>query len=132
MSPKGTGTHAVGRRKTSVARVFLRDGEGKITVNGLTVQDYFGRETLQMVINQPLETVSALDKFDILVNVRGGGKSGQAGAVRHAISRALVKGDEELRSELKPHGFLTRDARMVERKKYGRHKARKRPQFSKR
>lgn len=132
MSPKGTGIHAIGRRKTSVARVYLRDGEGTFTVNGRTLEEYFGRETLRMVANQPLDATDKLTAFNILVNVKGGGTSGQAGAVRHAISRALCIHDEELRKVLKPHGFLTRDAREVERKKYGRHKARKRPQFSKR
>ncbi len=131
MTKAGT-TLTIGRRKTSVARVFLKAGEGKITVNGLTYDEYFGRKTSQMVLRQPLELMKVTDKFDINVNVKGGGKSGQAGAVRHAIARALVKLDPESRGEIKKAGYLTRDARAVERKKYGRHKARKRPQFSKR
>ena len=129
---KTNSTPGIGRRKTSVARVFIKAGEGNITVNGLTYEEYFGRKTSQMVVRQPLELIKAAKKFDITVNVRGGGKSGQAGAVRHAISRALVKLDPESRPEIKRAGYLTRDARAVERKKYGRHKARKRPQFSKR
>ena len=131
MTKAGT-TQTIGRRKTSVARIFLKAGEGKITVNGLSYDEYFGRKTSQMVVRQPLELMKITDKFDINVNVKGGGKSGQAGAVRHAIARALVKLDPESRGEVKKAGYLTRDARAVERKKYGRHKARKRPQFSKR
>lgn len=125
-------THTIGRRKTSVARVFLKAGEGKITVNGMEYDKYFGRETSQMVVRQPLEILEAGSKYDIQINVKGGGKSGQAGAVRHAIARALVELDPETRTTIKHAGYLTRDARAVERKKYGRHKARKRPQFSKR
>lgn len=129
---KGEGVHAVGKRKTAVARVYLKNGSGKITVNKKDVVEYFARETLQMILKQPLELTNTLEKYDILINVRGGGKSGQAGAVRHGISRALVAMEEELRSQVKKEGFLTRDDREVERKKYGKHKARKRPQFSKR
>jgi small subunit ribosomal protein S9 len=131
MTKAGT-TQTIGRRKTSVARIFLKAGDGKITVNGMTYEEYFGRKTSQMVVRQPLELIKASEKFDISVNVSGGGKSGQAGAVRHAIARALVKLDPETRGDIKKAGYLTRDARAVERKKYGRHKARKRPQFSKR
>lgn len=129
---KGNSTPGIGRRKTAVARVFVKPGEGNITVNGLSYKEYFGRETSQMVVRQPLEVIKVSDKYDIFVNVNGGGKSGQAGAVRHAIARALVKIDPESRTSIKHAGYLTRDARAVERKKYGRHKARKRPQFSKR
>ena len=129
---KKSGTHAIGRRKTAVARVFLRPGTGQITVNGRPYEDFFGRKTLQMVLRQPVEAIPAAKTFDIQVNVKGGGSSGQAGAVRHAISRALVKIDEGNKKELRTRGYLTRDARMVERKKYGRHGARRRPQFSKR
>ena len=129
---KGEGVHAVGRRKKAVARVYLREGTGTITVNRKPVTNYFSSETLQMILKQPLKLVDALAKYDILINVKGGGKSGQAGAVRHGISRALIKVEETLRGALKKQGFLTRDDRAVERKKYGRHKARKKPQFSKR
>ena len=129
---KGTGTHTIGRRKTSVARIYLRPGTGNILVNSKPFGDYFGRETLKMVVLQPLETLKLADKFDIKVNVCGGGKSGQAGATRLGIARALIALDIESRPALKKEGFLTRDAREVERKKFGRHKARKRPQFSKR
>ena len=122
----------IGRRKTAVARVFLREGEGKLVVNGLPYEEYFGREVLKMVVRRPLEIIERVDKYDIMANVKGGGKSGQAGAVRHGIARALCKLESELRSPLKKEGFLTRDAREVERKKYGKHKARKRPQYSKR
>ncbi|RME61781.1 MAG: 30S ribosomal protein S9 [Candidatus Dadabacteria bacterium] len=131
---KGKGIQATGRRKEAAARVILIEGgEGKITVNKMPFEKYFGRETLQMIVKQPLDKLE--DKgasFDFKISVKGGGKSGQAGAVRHGIARALVKYNEELRSLLKPDGFLTRDPRAVERKKYGRHKARKKPQFSKR
>ncbi len=125
-------TSAIGRRKTSVARIFAKEGEGKITVNGQPYEEYFSRKTSQMVVRQPLELIKVTEKYDININVNGGGKSGQAGAVRHAIARVLVKIDAESRPEIKKAGYLTRDARAVERKKYGRHKARKRPQFSKR
>ena len=129
---KGGGTLAIGRRKTSVARAILKSGSGKILINGLPYEEYFGRKTSQMVIRQPLEVLGSVEKWDISVNVNGGGKAGQAGAVRHAIARALIKSNPEDRKALKVEGFLTRDAREVERKKYGRHKARKRPQYSKR
>ena len=123
---------AVGRRKESVARVRLTPGTGKRIANNITMKSYLQRETLEMIIEQPLSLVGLTDKVDIKVNVRGGGLSGQAGAIRHGISRALVKYDEELKGELKKHGFLTRDSRMVERKKPGQPKARKKFQFSKR
>ncbi len=129
---KGKGIQTVGKRKTSVARIYLKEGSGGITVNGKAADEYFGRETLKMIIRQPLVAVDRLEKYDILVNVNGGGASGQAGAVKHGIARALIKAEEDLRPEVKKGGFLTRDDRAVERKKYGRHKARKRPQFSKR
>lgn len=124
--------YGTGRRKTSTARVFLRAGSGSITVNGRPLDVYFGRETSRMVVRQPLELVEAVDKFDINVNVSGGGASGQAGAIRHGITRALMDYDEELRGTLRKAGFVTRDARMVERKKVGLHKARRATQFSKR
>ena len=121
-----------GRRKKSVARVRLVPGEGKVIVNKREVETYFGLETLRVIVNQPLVLTATKDKFDVLVNVYGGGLSGQAGAIRHGISRALLKADENLRPELKKAGFLTRDPRMKERKKYGLKKARRSPQFSKR
>ncbi len=124
--------YGTGRRKSSVARVTLRPGSGDIVVNKRALDAYFGRETARMIVRQPLETVDMKDKFDIMVNVCGGGNSGQAGAIRHGISRALMKYDEELRGELRKAGFVTRDAREVERKKVGLHKARKRSQYSKR
>ncbi|PLA75063.1 30S ribosomal protein S9 [Hydrogenovibrio sp. SC-1] len=124
--------YGTGRRKSSVARVFMRAGSGKITVNGRDVADYFARETDLMVINQPLEATESVDKFDVTITVLGGGTTGQAGAVRHGISRALVVFSEENRSALRQRGLLTRDARKVERKKVGLRKARRRPQFSKR
>ncbi len=123
---------AVGRRKKSVARVRLTPGTGKRIANKITMKKHLQRETLEMIVEQPLDLVGLSDKVDINVNVNGGGLSGQAGAIRHGISRALVKYDEELKSELKKHGFLTRDPRMVERKKPGQPKARKKFQFSKR
>ena len=132
VAAKGGYQTAVGRRKSAVARVYIKNGEGTITVNRKPYKEYFGRQTLQMIVRQPLEAVEKMDKYDILVNVLGGGPSGQAGATQHGISRALLKMDETFRKELKARGFLTRDAREVERKKYGRHKARKRPQYSKR
>ena len=122
----------VGRRKSATARVFLKTGEGKFEVNGLPVDSYFGRATSQMIVRQPLALLSALEKYDIAVNVTGGGPAGQAGAVRHGIARALCQADAESRSALKKAGYLTRDPREVERKKYGHHKARRRPQYSKR
>ena len=121
-----------GRRKSSVARVYLVPGSGKITINKEDIDKYFGLETLKVVVRQPLELTGTLDKFDVLVNVKGGGYTGQAGAIRHGISRALLEVDEEYRPALKKAGFLTRDPRMKERKKYGLKKARRAPQFSKR
>ncbi|MET0027790.1 MAG: 30S ribosomal protein S9 [Candidatus Thiodiazotropha sp.] len=126
-------THnTTGRRKSSTARVFLTAGNGSITVNNRPLDEYFGRETARMVVRQPLEATETLDKVDIKVTVKGGGTTGQAGAIRHGISRALDAYDESLHTVLRRSGFLTRDARAVERKKVGLHKARKRPQFSKR
>ena len=124
--------YGTGRRKTSTARVFLRKGTGSISINGRTLQDYFGRETSRMIVMQPLELVEMTDKFDLMITVKGGGANGQAGAIRHGITRALMEYDETLRPALRKAGYVTRDARMVERKKVGLHKARKRPQFSKR
>ena len=124
--------YGTGRRKTSAARVFLSLGVGKIKINERSMEDYFGREVARMIVKQPLEVVDMIDKFDLSVTVTGGGSFGQAGAIRHGIARALVKYDENLRSSLRKAGFLTRDARQVERKKVGLHKARKRPQYSKR
>ena len=123
---------ATGRRKTSVARVFLRQGKGRITINDRTLQEYFGRETARMIVMQPFEVTQTNGGFDIDVNVNGGGSSGQAGAIRHGITRALMELNPDFRTPLKKAGFVTRDPRAVERKKYGRHKARKRPQYSKR
>lgn len=124
--------YGTGRRKTSVARVRLVPGNGEIKVNSREFSEYFQLKTLRMIVMQPLELTQTGSKFDVLINVHGGGISGQAGAVRHGISRALLRADAELRPSLKKAGFLTRDPRMVERKKYGLHKARKAPQFSKR
>jgi small subunit ribosomal protein S9 len=125
--------YGTGRRKTAKARVFLLPGKGQITVNGKSIEEYFGgRETSWMVVRQPLETVQALDRFDFKITVAGGGPSGQAGAIRHGITRALMAYDETLRPALRAAGFVTRDARAVERKKVGLHKARKAPQYSKR
>ena len=124
--------YGTGRRKTSAARVYLRIGSGLITVNGKPLDQYFGRETSRMVVRQPLELVEMADKVDISVTVEGGGSSGQAGAIRHGITRALVQYDENLKTSLRRAGYITRDAREVERKKVGLRKARKRPQFSKR
>jgi small subunit ribosomal protein S9 len=124
--------YGTGRRKNSTARVYLRPGSGEITVNDRPLDKFFGRETARMVVRQPLELTQSSDKFDIKVVVRGGGGSGQAGAIRHGISRALLDYDSEMRLSLRRAGFLTRDAREVERKKIGLHKARKRPQYSKR
>lgn len=123
---------ATGRRKSSVARVRLVPGEGKIVINGRELTNYFGLKTLELIVNQPLEITETKGKYDVLVNVIGGGISGQAGAIRHGITRALMEYDESLRSELRKAGFVTRDARQVERKKVGLRKARRRPQFSKR
>ena len=124
--------YGTGRRKTSTARVFLRSGGGDITVNQRPLDQYFGREVARMIVRQPLELVELVDKFDIKVTVEGGGSFGQAGAIRHGITRALMDYDESLRGTLRGVGFVTRDAREVERKKVGLRKARKRPQFSKR
>jgi len=124
--------YGTGRRKTSAARVFISNGSGNITVNDRPLDEYFGRETARMVVRQPLELTETLDKVDAKVTVAGGGGTGQAGAIRHGIARALLEFDPELRSPLHKAGYLTRDARKVERKKVGLHKARKRPQYSKR
>lgn len=121
-----------GRRKTSIARVFLRDGEGKIIINGKEVDDYFGNKEHRFTVKQPLEVTDTLTRFDVLVNVKGGGITGQAEACRHGLSRALLAYDRSNITVLKANGFLTRDSRMVERKKYGQRKARRRFQFSKR
>ena len=121
-----------GRRKTSVARVRLLPGDGQFVINGRNIDDYFGLETLKMIARQPLNLTNTLDSFDVIVNVYGGGFNGQAGAIRHGIARALIEADNNLRPELKRAGSLTRDDRMVERKKYGLKKARRAPQFSKR
>ena len=124
--------YGTGRRKSSAARVFLKPGKGAITVNGRTLDEFFGRKTGRMIVRQPLELVQMVDRFDINVLVDGGGITGQAGAIRHGITRALIKYDETLRKPLRAAGFVTRDAREVERKKVGRKKARRGPQFSKR
>lgn len=130
---KAQATHqGTGRRKSSTARVYLQSGSGKIVVNTLPLEKYFGRKTAHMVVRQPLELVNMLESVDIKVNVDGGGNSGQAGAIRQGITRALIDYDEQLRAPLRKAGFVTRDAREVERKKFGLHKARKRPQYSKR
>jgi len=125
-------TYSTGRRKSSSARVFLTAGSGTITVNNRPLDKFFGRETSRMVVRQPLEVTEMLEKVDLQITVKGGGNSGQAGAIRHGIARALTAYDESFRSLLRKAGFLTRDARQVERKKVGLHKARKRPQYSKR
>ncbi|HCM04404.1 MAG TPA: 30S ribosomal protein S9 [Oceanospirillales bacterium] len=124
--------YGTGRRKTSTARVFLRPGTGTIQINKKAIDVYFGRETARMVVRQPLELTESLEKFDVIINVKGGGGSGQAGAIRHGITRALMQYDETLRPALRAAGYVTRDAREVERKKVGLRKARKKPQFSKR
>ncbi len=124
--------HTIGRRKSSSARVFLTLGSGNITVNGRPLDEFFGRETARMIVRQPLETVDMAKRVDVRVTVTGGGTSGQAGAIRHGIARALVVFNEELRRPMRKAGFLTRDAREVERKKVGLHKARRAPQYSKR
>jgi small subunit ribosomal protein S9 len=124
--------YGTGRRKTSSARVFLSSGSGAISINDKTMEEYFGRQVARMVVRQPFQVTDMVDKFDVNISVTGGGNFGQAGAIRHGISRALVEYDENLRGPLRKAGFLTRDARKVERKKVGLHKARKRPQFSKR
>lgn len=123
---------ATGKRKTAIAQVRLTPGEGRIVINKRTLDEYFGRETSRMIANQPFEVTEIQGRYDVAVNVRGGGVSAQASAIRHGIARALLEIDETLRPTLKKAGYLTRDSREVERKKYGRHKARKRPQYSKR
>jgi len=132
MATQGQSYYGTGRRKTAVARVFLRPGKGAIVVNNKPVDDFFSRETGRMVVRQPLVLTNHLNTFDVSVNVHGGGESGQAGAVRHGISRALVVYDEALKAQLRKAGLVTRDAREVERKKVGLRKARRRKQFSKR
>ncbi len=124
--------YGTGRRKKSIARVYLVPGTGKITINKRDIEDYLGLETLRVIVRQPLVATENVDKFDVLVNVHGGGYTGQAGAIRHGIARALVQADAEYRPILKKAGFLTRDPRMKERKKYGLKGARRAPQFSKR
>ena len=124
--------YGTGRRKKSIARVYLTPGTGKITINKRDMDEYFGLETLKVIVRQPLVAVDGVDKFDVLVNVKGGGFTGQAGAIRHGIARALCEADPEFRPNLKAEGCLTRDPRMKERKKYGLKKARRAPQFSKR
>ncbi len=124
--------YGTGRRKTSTARVYIRNGTGQITVNERSLDEFFGRETGRMIVRQPLEVVQMGERFDIEVHVEGGGITGQAGAIRHGITRALIEYDESLRSPLRQAGFVTRDAREVERKKVGRRKARRGPQYSKR
>ena len=127
-----TQNHGTGRRKSSTARVFLRKGNGTITINDRTIEDFFGRETARMIVRQPLELTQSTDKFDVKATVEGGGTTGQAGAIRLGISRALVEYDESLKVDLRKAGFMTRDAREVERKKVGLHKARRATQYSKR
>ena len=124
--------YGTGRRKKSIARVYIMPGKGNITVNKRDIDDYFGMETLKVVVRQPLVALNATDKFDVIVTVKGGGTTGQAGAIRHGLARALVKADEDNRQILKKEGYLTRDPRMKERKKYGLKAARRAPQFSKR
>lgn len=124
--------YGTGRRKSSTARVFVKPGNGNIVINQRSLEEYFGRPTARMVVRQPLELVEMVDKLDLFITVAGGGISGQAGAIRHGITRALMQYDETLRAALRKAGFVTRDARKVERKKVGLHKARKRPQYSKR
>ena len=124
--------YGTGRRKKSIARVYLVPGTGKITINKRDIDEYLGLETLKVVVRQPLVATETADKFDVLVNVKGGGYTGQAGAIRHGIARALIEADAGYKAELKKAGFLTRDPRMKERKKYGLKKARRAPQFSKR
>ena len=124
--------YGTGRRKKSIARVYIMPGKGNITINKRDIDDYFGLETLKVVVRQPLVALNATDKFDVIVTVKGGGTTGQAGAIRHGIARALLQVDNEFRPTLKKAGFLTRDPRMKERKKYGLKAARRAPQFSKR
>ena len=132
ISNKSTQNYGTGRRKSSVARVFLRKGTGTITVNERPLDEFFGRETARMIVRQPLELTKHIETFDIVATTTGGGTTGQAGAIRLGIARALVEYDETLKSELRKAGFMTRDAREVERKKVGLHKARRATQFSKR
>jgi len=132
MAQAQTQYYSTGRRKCSSARVFLRPGKGNIVINDKPLDVYFGRETSRMVVRQPLELMKMTEQFDITITVAGGGNSGQAGAIRHGITRALMEYDETLRPALRKAGFVTRDSRMVERKKVGLHKARRAPQFSKR
>jgi small subunit ribosomal protein S9 len=127
-----TSNYGTGRRKTATARVFIKTGTGKITVNDRSLDEFFGRETGRMIVRQPLQVAEVEGRFDITVQVGGGGITGQAGAIRHGITRALIEYDENLRSPLRQAGFVTRDAREVERKKVGRRKARRGPQYSKR
>ena len=127
-----TQNYGTGRRKTSTARVFLRSGSGLIEINGKALDDYFGRQTSRMIVRQPLDLAGMAEKIDLVITVEGGGASGQAGAIRHGITRALVEYDESFKGDLRRAGYVTRDAREVERKKVGLRKARKRPQFSKR
>ena len=127
-----TPNYGTGRRKTATARVYLRSGKGAITVNGRPLDEFFGRKTARMIVRQPLEAVSLDKNFDVEVTVKGGGTTGQAGAIRHGLTRALIEYDETLRKPLRDAGYVTRDAREVERKKVGLHKARRRKQFSKR
>ena len=129
---KTTTFHGTGRRKKSIARVYLTPGKGNITINKREIDEYFGLETLKVIVRQPLVATETEGKYDVIVNVKGGGYTGQAGAIRHGLSRALLKVDEEFRPTLKKEGFLTRDPRMKERKKYGLKAARRAPQFSKR
>ena len=124
--------YGTGRRKSSVARVYLMPGKGNITINKRSIDEYFGLDTLKVIVRQPLNAIDALDKFDVIVSVHGGGYTGQAGAIRHGVARALLEADAEYRPVLKAAGFLTRDPRMKERKKYGLKAARRAPQFSKR
>ena len=124
--------YGTGRRKKSIARVYIMPGTGKVTINKRDIDEYFGLETLMVIVRQPLVATDTLDKYDVTVNVHGGGTTGQAGAIRHGISRALLKVDNDFRPALKAAGFLTRDSRMKERKKYGLKAARRAPQFSKR
>ena len=132
MAKNTTKYYGTGRRKSSVARVYLVPGTGKITINKRDIDEYLGLETLKVVVRQPLVATNTVEKFDVIVNVKGGGYTGQAGAIRHGISRALLEVDSEFRPTLKAAGFLTRDPRMKERKKYGLKAARRAPQFSKR
>ena len=132
MATQSTQFYGTGRRKSSTARVFIRRGNGDITINSKPMDVFFGRKTARMIVRQPLELTNLEGQFDVNVNVAGGGPSGQAGAIRHGITRALMAYDETLRPTLRKAGYVTRDARAVERKKYGLHKARKRPQYSKR